>query len=381
MKPEPIFKVRRESAECAARTGTLFLPHGEAATPVFMPVGTSGAVKAMTNDELREIGFQIILGNTYHLFLRPGMETLRGASGLHQFMNWERNILTDSGGFQIFSLANFRKITEEGARFRSHLDGGEHLFTPERASEIQCALGSDIQMQLDVCSPYDTPYKKALGACIITDTWLSRAFGRYKELCDGGYGGAFFSIVQGNFYKDLRERSAESALKADADGIAIGGLSVGEPCETFMEYLAFTARLLPKEKPRYVMGIGTPDYILAAVENGVDMFDCVLPTRLARHGAAFTSSGLLSIKKETFKDDFTPLDPRCPCKVCKNHSRAYLRHLVKSAEILSSMLLSYHNLYFLNALVAHARAAIEEDKFIAFKNDFLRRYRSTDKEG
>jgi queuine tRNA-ribosyltransferase len=352
----------------------MFLPHGEVDTPVFMPVGTAASVKAMTNEELLEIGFQIILGNTYHLFLRPGMDTIRGASGLHHFMDWKRNILTDSGGFQIFSLSNSCKISEEGARFRSHFDGSEHLFTPEKVSEIQCALNSDIQMQLDVCSPYNTPKEEALGACNITGKWLSRGFERYKELRDGGYEGKFFSIVQGNFYKDLREKSAELVCKADTEGIAIGGLSVGEPYDIFVEYLSFTANLLPKDKPRYVMGIGTPEYILAAIENGIDMFDCVLPTRLARHGVAFTSSGQLSIKQETFKNDFNALDEQCNCKICKNYSRAYLRHLFKNGEILSSILLSFHNLYFLQNLVINARTAIEEDSFIKFKNDFLHRY-------
>ncbi|MDR3301138.1 MAG: tRNA guanosine(34) transglycosylase Tgt [Spirochaetaceae bacterium] len=369
-----IFTIHHRDAGSAARTGTMVLPHGDVATPVFMPVGTAGSVKAMTNDDLLAIGFEIILGNTYHLFLRPGMDTIRRASGLHQFMDWGENILTDSGGFQVFSLANSCKISEEGAHFRSHFDGSEHLWTPENVSEIQAVLNSDIQMQLDVCSAYKTSHEEALNACLVTEKWLSRGFARYTSLRDTGYKGTFFAIVQGNFYKDLREKSAESVCKADTEGIAIGGLSVGEPFDVFAEYLSFTAKLLPTAKPRYVMGIGTPEYILAAIEHGIDMFDCVLPTRLARHGTAFTARGLLSIKKEAFKQDFAALDEHCNCKICTRYSRAYLRHLFKNGEILSSILLSYHNLYFLHNLVLNARAAITEDRFMQFKNEFLQRY-------
>ncbi|MDR2865109.1 MAG: tRNA guanosine(34) transglycosylase Tgt [Spirochaetaceae bacterium] len=373
---QKIFEIKHSDSLSSARTGTLYLPHGKVSTPVFMPVGTTGSVKAMTNEDLLEIGFEIILGNTYHLFLRPGTDIISKTKGLHQFIDWNRNILTDSGGFQIFSLARFRKITDDGASFRSHLDGSEHLFTPENVVEIQCLLNSDIQMQLDLCTPYETPYKKALGAEVTTEKWLQRAKNKYQQMSGESYQGSFFSIVQGNFYKDLREKSAESVVQADMPGIAIGGLSVGEPFEVFIEYLSFTAKLLPKEKPRYVMGIGTPEYILCAIENGIDMFDCVLPTRLARHGMSFTSQGPLSIKKEEFKNDLGGLDSSCDCKVCKHYSRAYLRHLFKSGEILSSILLSYHNLYFLHNLVKKARAAIEENRFLEFKHNFLRQYKS-----
>jgi queuine tRNA-ribosyltransferase len=365
-----IFDIKHKDKFSNARTGTLHLPHGEVQTPVFMPVGTLGSVKAMTNDDLNEIGFEIILGNTYHLFLRPGIEVIKAAGSLHDFMNYKKNILTDSGGFQIFSLASFRKITEEGARFRSHIDGSEYMFTPENVVEIQCKINSDIQMQLDVCTPYKTSHKDAAEALCITDKWMNRALLKYKEVQDAGYKGNLFPIVQGNFFKDLREQSAASVIKADTPGIAIGGLSVGEPFEVFAEHLEQTAALLPLEKPRYVMGIGTPQYILLAIENGIDMFDCVLPTRLARHGVALTSAGQVSIKQEKFKSDFTSLDPLCNCKTCKNYSRSYLRHLFKCGEILSSMLLSYHNLYFLNNLVCNARLAIKEDRFLDFKKSF-----------
>jgi queuine tRNA-ribosyltransferase len=374
---EKFFTITHKDKDSKARCGIVSLPHGKVTTPVFMPVGTAGTVKAISNDDLVEIGFEIILGNTYHLLLRPGMDIIGGAGGLHGFNNWKRNILTDSGGYQIFSLANFRKITEEGARFRSHLDGREYLFTPENVVETQRILNSDIQMQLDVCNPPDTPYKKACLDELITEQWLFRAQKKYNELRDTGYAGKFFAIVQGNFYKDLRQKSAESVLNADTEGIAIGGLSVGERADTFLEYLSFTVNLLPDEKPRYVMGIGTPEYILDAIDNGIDMFDCVLPTRLARHGMTLTSGGELSVKQEVYKNDFSPLDANCECKVCKNYSRAYLRHLFKSGEILSSILLSYHNLFFLHSLVKKARAAIQENKFTTFKNNFLRSYKSS----
>jgi len=337
-----------------------------------MPVGTQGTVKSLASEDLMELGFEIILCNTYHLYLRPGTEVIKRAGGLHPFMNWGKNILTDSGGYQVFSLSALTKITGEGAVFRSHLDGSEHLFTPENTVEAQAAFNSDIQMQLDVCTPYNTDRDKAGEALLITDRWLERANRRYREMADAGYEGKLFSIVQGNFYKDLRERSAAAVIKADTPGIAIGGLSVGEPEALFDEFLEFTAGLLPEEKPRYVMGIGTPEYILSAIQCGIDMFDCVLPTRLARHGTAFSSQGRISIKKEEYREQFGPPDPGCDCKVCKNYSRAYIRHLYKSAEILACVLLSYHNLYFLQKLVRDARAAIEEDRFPEFRRGFLR---------
>ncbi|GHV16764.1 queuine tRNA-ribosyltransferase [Spirochaetia bacterium] len=368
------FTTIHEDAHSCARTGVMELPHGKVATPVFMPVGTNGTVKALTVDDLREIGFEIILSNTYHLYLRPGTEVLGGAGGLHNFMRWDRNILTDSGGFQVFSLAPIRKIRDDGVRFRSHIDGSYHTFTPEDVVTIQTILGSDIQMQLDVCTPWGITHTEAEEALRVTELWLGRAKKTWDEAVDGGYRGKLFSIVQGNFFKDLREKSTESVIKADTPGIAIGGLSVGEEEAVYLEYLAYTAELLPREKPRYVMGIGTPEYILGAIEQGIDMFDCVLPTREGRNGRVFTRNGTFHLKKAENRLDFGPIDQECGCKVCREYSRAYLRHLFKAEEILCSMLASYHNLYFLQDLVREARRAIAEDRFVLFKKIFLDRY-------
>jgi queuine tRNA-ribosyltransferase len=368
---ESIFAIQHEDASSAARTGTLKLSHGTVSTPVFMPVGTGGTVKAITRDDLEDIGFELILSNAYHLYLRPGMDVIAAAGGLHNFMAWPRSILTDSGGFQVFSLAPFRKIRDDGVEFHSHLDGSAHRFTPEKAVEIQTILGSDILMQLDVCTKWGVSRGEALDALLLTDAWLKRS----KKVWEEGAGrGRLFAIVQGNFFKDLREQSAALAVEADTPGIAIGGLSVGEEEDVFLDYLGFTATLLPREKPRYVMGIGTPQYILAAIEQGIDMFDCVLPTRTGRTGRVFTRRGDISIKRADREADFSPLDPSCGCKVCRSYSRAYMRHLFKSGEILCSMLASYHNLYFLHDLVKNARRAIMEDRFVQFKNDFLREY-------
>ncbi|MCR4940836.1 MAG: tRNA guanosine(34) transglycosylase Tgt [Treponemataceae bacterium] len=370
-----IFTVCHKDAHSSARTGILELPHGRVQTPVFMPVGTNATVKAVSKDSLEEIGFEIILANTYHLYLRPGPELMEKAGGLHGFSAWKRNFLTDSGGFQVFSLAQLRKITEEGVKFQSHIDGSRHLFTPESVVNTQTKFNSDIQMQLDVCTGFGTEYKQAVKALDITSKWASRAKAEWLRRRDEGYQGMLFPIVQGNFFKDLREKSADFVSSLDLPGIAIGGLSVGEDFETYCEFLEYTAPLLPKTKPLYVMGIGTPDFILESVSAGVDMFDCVLPTRNARNGSYFTHDGPLSIKKECYKEDFSPIDSECDCKVCRQYSRAYLRHLYKNDEILSSMLASYHNLYFLNSLVKDIRKAIEEDRFSEFKDSFMRRYK------
>ncbi|QQO08182.1 tRNA guanosine(34) transglycosylase Tgt [Breznakiella homolactica] len=372
---EKIFSINHSDASCGARTGTLVLPHGTVSTPVFMPVGTNATVKALTREDLAEIGFEIILSNTYHLYLRPGTEVIGAAGSLHRFMNWDRNILTDSGGFQVFSLPQFRKITDAGVRFRSHIDGSYHELTPEKVVEIQTTLNSDIQMQLDVCSDWGIDEKSARKALDTTDLWLGRAKRAWDEAAEKGYRGKLFAIVQGNFYRNLRTRSAETVIEADTPGIAIGGLSVGEPYDVFREYLAFTAALLPREKPRYVMGIGTPEYILDAIEQGIDMFDCVFPTRTGRNGHVFTRRGTFALKKAENRLDFGPIDAECQCKVCRQYSRAYLRHLFKTQEILCSMLASYHNLYFLHDLVLHARNAIEQDGFADFKKSFLSRYK------
>jgi queuine tRNA-ribosyltransferase len=336
-----------------------------------MPVGTCGTVKAVTVEDLKEIGFEIILSNTYHLFLRPGMDVMAASGGLHKFMAWDRNILTDSGGFQVFSLSSLRKVLPEGVWFQSHIDGSRQFLSPEKAVEIQCVLDSDIQMQLDVCSAWGASYRDSEEALVITNEWLGRAKNLWEEHRARGYKGSLFSIVQGNFFQDLRRRSADACIASGTPGIAIGGLSVGEPPEVFAEMLALTAAMLPDEKPRYVMGIGTPDYILEAIGNGIDMFDCVTPTREGRNGRVYTRQGPLSLKKVENQMDFSPIDSECGCKVCKQYSRAYLRHLFKSREILCSMLASYHNLFFLNKLILDARKAIEEGRFSEFKKEFL----------
>jgi len=374
--PAPgLFTITHRDTNCAARTGVLALPHGTVATPAFMPVGTNGTVKALTRDDLAEIGFDIILANTYHLHLRPGADIIAAAGGLHKFSGWERNILTDSGGFQVFSLAPFRKITGEGVEFRSHIDGSRRFLSPESAAEIQAALGSDIQMQLDVCSPFGVSREETARALDTTGRWMERGKAAWERLTAGtDYRGLFFPIMQGGFFRDLREESAARLAALNPQGAAIGGLSVGEPPEVFLEYLALSAALLPEDKPRYVMGIGTPEYILAAIGHGVDMFDCVLPTREGRNGRVFTRRGPLSLKRAENARDFTPADPECPCKVCRTYTRAYLRHLFKSGEILCSILASYHNLYFLRQLTQDASRAIAGGKFLEFRRGFLARY-------
>lgn len=369
-----IFNILHKNKNSKARTGVLSLPHGTVQTPVFMPVGTNATVKAITKDDLEEIGFEIILANTYHLYLRPGPDLIKEAGGLHGFSKWNRNFLTDSGGFQVFSLSKLRKISDEGARFQSNIDGSYHMFTPENVVETQAKFNSDIQMQLDVCSGWGVDRKEAVEALRITSDWLLRAKKAWEEEQGKGYKGILFPIVQGNFFEDLRKQSAEFVASLDFPGIAIGGLSVGEPKEEYSKFLSYTVSCLPEDKPKYVMGIGTPDYILDAIANGIDMFDCVLPTRNARNGSYFTHDGMLSIKQERFIHDFGPIDKECNCKVCKNYSRSYLRHIFKSQEILSSMLASYHNLYFLHNLVKEAREAINNDRFEEYREVFLKRF-------
>ncbi|MBR1402850.1 MAG: tRNA guanosine(34) transglycosylase Tgt [Treponema sp.] len=373
---ENIFDITHESTDGKARTGVLHLPHGEVQTPVFMPVGTNATVKALTKDDLDEIGFEIILANTYHLYLRPGSDIIEEAGGLHGFSGWKKNFLTDSGGFQVWSLSKLRKITEEGALFSSNIDGSRHLFTPEKVVDIQTQFNSDIQMQLDVCTGFGADKKEAVHALEITKNWLRRAKEEWIRKCDSGYKGILMPIVQGNFFEDLRIQSAEFVAEMNMPAIAIGGLSVGEPPALFASMLDFTVQYLPKEKAKYVMGIGTPDYILDAVHSGIDMFDCVLPTRNARNGSYFTRDGNLPIKQERFARDFSPLDPECDCKVCRSYTRAYLRHLFKAQEILSSTLASYHNLYFLHTMMKEIRVAISENRFEEYRTNFLKRYHS-----
>ena len=369
-----IFDIKHKSSDGKARTGTLHLPHGDVQTPVFMPVGTNATVKAMPKDFLEEIDFDIILANTYHLFLRPGPDLIQEAGGLHGFSQWKKNFLTDSGGFQIFSLSKLRKITDEGARFQSHIDGSYHMFTPENVVQTQAKFNSDIQMQLDVCSGWGVPRKEAEKALRITSDWLLRAKKEWEVQQENGYKGILFPIVQGNFFEDLRKQSAEFVTSLNMPGIAIGGLSVGEPHEEFTKFMNYTVQYLPEDKPKYVMGIGTPEYILDAVQAGIDMFDCVLPTRNARNGSYFTHDGMLSIKQERHIHDFGPVDKDCNCKVCRTYSRSYLRHLFKEQEILSSILASYHNLYFLNNMLKEIRQAINEDRFEEYRTNFLKRF-------
>ena len=376
-KTDTIYRLTHKDSKSRARTGYIDLPHGPVRTPAFMPVGTNATVKAMTKDWLDEIGFDIILANTYHLFLRPGVEVIKAAGGLHGFSGWKKNFLTDSGGFQVFSLSAFRKITREGVKFRSHIDGSSRFMTPESVVELQAGFNSDIQMQLDVCTGFGTEWKKAREALTITTDWAKRAKKTWLETGDA-YQGKLFAIIQGNFYNDLRKESIDSVIELDTPGIAIGGLSVGEPSEVYSDFLSSISAQLPDEKPRYVMGIGTPDYILDAVLNGIDIFDCVLPTRNARNGSLFTRDGAIAIKKERYASDFGPIDPECGCRVCREYTRAYMRHLYKNDEILSSMLASYHNLAFLHRLMEEIRDAIEADRFLEYREGFLKRFNGGD---
>ncbi len=371
-----IFDIHHKSADGKARTGVLHLAHGDVQTPVFMPVGTNATVKAMPKDFLEEINFEIILANTYHLYLRPGADLIEEAGGLHGFSKWNRNFLTDSGGFQVFSLSKLRKISDQGVRFQSNIDGSYHMFTPESVVQTQRKFNSDIQMQLDVCTGAGEPRKVAEGALKVTCDWLLRAKKEWESEVEKGYKGVLFPIVQGNFFEDLRRQSADFVTQQNMPGIAIGGLSVGETPEEFTRFLNYTVEYLPEEKPKYVMGIGTPEYILDAVQAGIDMFDCVLPTRNARNGSYFTHRGMLSIKQERWTHSHTPLDPECNCKVCRTYTKAYLRHIFKEQEILSSILASYHNLYFLHNMIGEIRTAINEDRFEEYRKNFLEKFHS-----
>ncbi len=353
-----------------ARRGVVHTPHGDIQTPIFMPVGTLATVKAMSPEELKnDVKAQIILSNTYHLYLRPGHDLVKEAGGLHKFMNWDRPILTDSGGFQVFSLSGLRKITEEGVIFNSHLDGSKHIFTPEKVMEIEEALGADIIMAFDECCPYPSDYKYTKNSMERTTRWAKRCKEAHTTENQG-----LFGIIQGGFYKDLREISARDLISLDFPGYAIGGISVGEPKEEFLDILRYTAPLMPENKPRYLMGVGTPDYLIEASLAGIDMCDCVLPTRLARHGTALTSKGKLVIRNQNFARDWNKLDDECDCYTCKNYTRAYLRHLVKTNEILGMRLLSLHNLRFLTKLMERVRIEIENDNLLAFREEFYKKY-------
>lgn len=368
------FKVLKKSTETNARLGELKTPHGTIETPIFMPVGTRATVKAMTPEEVRDLGAQIILSNTYHLYLKPGHKLIEEAGGLHKFMNWKGPILTDSGGFQVFSLGDLRKITEKGVEFRSHIDGSSHFISPEKSIEIQNSLGSDIMMCFDECTPYPATYDYAKKSMERTSRWAQRCKDYHKDWEKQG----LFGIVQGGMYKDLRKQSAEEIIDIGFPGYAIGGLSVGEPKELMSEMLEFTAPLLPEDKPRYLMGVGTPDYLFEAVINGIDMADCVLPTRIARNGTVMTSQGRLPIRNAKYAKDFTKLDSECDCYTCTNYSRAYIRHLFNVNEILGSILATTHNLYFLIKLMENIRQAIKEDRLLEYRDEFYEKYGYTE---
>lgn len=363
------FEVVARCSKTGARAGILHTPHGAVKTPVFMPVGTQGTVKALTKDELEDINSQIILANTYHLYLRPGHKLVAEGGGLHKFMNWQRPILTDSGGFQVFSLGDSNKISDEGVEFRSHIDGSSHLFTPEKVMEVEGNLGADIIMAFDQCTPWPSTREFVSQAVARTTNWAWRC----KEAQLNPRAQALFGIVQGGEYRELREESAAQLVAMDFPGYGIGGLSVGEPKELAFEILSWCPDLLPEDKPRYLMGVGTPDYLLTGTYYGVDMFDCVLPTRLARTGTAMTSMGRVVVRNGQYKRDFSPLDPHCSCQVCAEYSRAYIHHLIKAKEILAHRLLSYHNLFFLLNLMEGARQAIIEDKFLSYYREVLAR--------
>lgn len=349
-----------------ARRGRLHTPHGVIETPIFMPVGTQATVKTFTPDELKMCGAQIILSNTYHLHLRPGEDLVAEAGGLHKFMNWDRPILTDSGGFQVFSLSELRKLTEDGVEFRSHLDGSRHYFSPEVSVGVQEKLGSDIMMQFDECSPYPCDYDRARKAMHRTLRWLDRCM---KAKTRGDQ--ALFGIVQGAFYKDLRIECAKEMAKLDLPGFGIGGLSVGEPKEIMYDMLEAIAPYMPEHKPRYLMGVGSPDCLVEGVLRGVDMFDCVLATRVARNGTAFSQGGRLVIRNAAYAHDFGPMEEGCDCYACKNFSRAYIRHLFKAEEILALRLISIHNVRFLLRQMEQIRAAIEQDCMREYAEEFF----------
>jgi queuine tRNA-ribosyltransferase len=368
------FDILNKDKGSAARAGKLTTDHGEIETPIFMPVGTAGTVKGVHQRELKlDVKAEIILGNTYHLFLRPGMDIIEGAGGLHKFMNWDRPILTDSGGYQVYSLSGSRKITEEGVKFQSHIDGSYHYFTPERAIDIQRSIGADIIMAFDECTPYPCDYAYAKNSMGMTHRWLKRCMDQMeKTSCSYGYNQALFPIVQGSTYKDLRQESAKVISSFNAIGNAIGGLSVGEPEEDLYEMTALVTEILPKEKPRYLMGVGTPWNLLECIALGVDMFDCVMPSRNARHGLLFTSNGTINIKNKKWSTDFSAIDEHSDCYVDLNYSKAYLRHLLKSGEFLGMQIATIHNLAFYLRLMKEARARIIDGSFTSWKNTMVK---------
>lgn len=366
------FELVAEDPACGARAGRVRTPHGSFETPVFMPVGTQASVKALTQEDLLDIDASIILGNAYHLFLRPGTDILEQAGGLHRFMNWDRPILTDSGGFQVFSLGKLNKVTPEGVTFQSHIDGSRHHMTPERAIDVQRAIGADIVMCFDECTSYPAAHKDAAKSMRMTLDWAARCKARWQS--SGAAPQALFGIVQGSTFEDLRRESAAGTVALDFPGYAIGGVSVGESKDEMAAVVEWTAPLLPRNRPRYLMGVGPPEDFLEAVERGIDMFDCVMPTRNARNGSLFTSRGRLNIKNQQCRTDFGPLDEGCDCVACTRYSRAYLAHLYRAGEISALRLNTLHNLRFMLNLAAAVRSAIRAGRFLEFKREFLHGY-------
>ena len=374
------FQIVKKDKGSDARAGVIKTPHGEVTTPVFMPVGTQASVKTLSSEDLEEVGAEIILGNTYHLYLRPGHKLVEKAGGLHKFMSWDRPILTDSGGFQVFSLNTLTKTTEEGVRFQSHLDGSYHLFTPEKVVEIQHALGADVIMVLDEPISYPASFEQADRANKLTLNWAERSLQTHKELEDkeSKHGQALFGIIQGSTYPEVRKTSAETLVRMDFPGYAIGGLSLGEPKTTTFEMVELCVSHIPEEKPRYLMGVGTPEDMVEAIARGIDMFDCVLPTRNARNASLFTRSGKLIIKNSSYAEDFSPVDRDCRCSTCRNYSRAYLRHLFNTGEVSALRLATIHSLSFYMDLMRMAKDAILQNCFSEWRKEFLSKYQSTE---
>jgi queuine tRNA-ribosyltransferase len=364
------FKVKHICKQSGARIGEFKTPHGVIETPVFMPVGTQASVKGLKPEDLKELNAQIILSNTYHLFLRPGSEIVKNAGGLHKFMNWDKPILTDSGGFQVFSLSDLRTITDDGVEFRSHLNGEKHFISPERCMQIQNDLGADIIMAFDECSKAGASYEEAEKACERTTKWLKRCYETHKNEEQ-----MLFPIIQGNVYKDLRERSLKEVVPYAKCGIAIGGLSVGEPKNIMYEVLDFLQDKYPENMPRYLMGVGSPDCLIEAIARGIDMMDCVLPTRIARNGTALTEYGKMTIRNAKYKDDLEPIEKNCDCYACRNFSRSYIRHLINADEIMGGVLLSIHNLRFLTRLTEKVKEAIWENRLLDYKKEFLKKFK------
>lgn len=370
MKDAVRYELIKTCKHTKARVGKIHTPHGEIPTPIFMPVGTQATVKAMSTSDLEEIEAKIVLSNTYHLHMRPGSEIVKQAGGLHKFMNWNRPILTDSGGFQVFSLADLRNIKEEGVTFKSHINGSTHFISPEHAMNIQNNLGSDIIMAFDECIPYPADYEYAKKSLERTTRWAKRC----KEAHKNAQKQSLFGIVQGGMFEDLRIQSAKEIVDLDFPGYAIGGLSVGESASLMYKMLDVTVPYLPQEKARYLMGVGTPDYLIESVIRGVDMFDCVLPTRIARNGTVLTSRGKLVVRNKKYEKDFTPIDETCDCYACKNYTKAYIRHLIKANEILGIRLTTWHNLRFLIKLMKNLRQAILDGQILDFKEDFYQKF-------